>query len=121
MSEITVRNRQELDSAMKNKIDVIIVEGELAKKLKQAKKISKLSKAGLAILTATIGAAAIAAPVTGGLSFFAAAPVAAITGVEIAAIITASALGIALVIAVFKEYEEISFDNGKLKMKRKRG
>ena len=106
MSEVIVRNRQELDVAMKSKSELITIEGDLAKKLQKAKKISKLSKAGLAILTATLGVAA--------------APVAAITGVEIAAIIAASALGIALVLAIFKEYDEVSYNDGKLKLKRKK-
>jgi len=120
MSEVIVRNRQELDVAMKSKSELITIEGDLAKKLQKAKKISKLSKAGLAILTATLGVAAVTAPVTGGISLLAAAPVAAITGVEIAAIIAASALGIALVLAIFKEYDEVSYNDGKLKLKRKK-
>ena len=65
------------------------------------------------------GAATVAAPVTGGISYAVAAPVAVMTGVEIAALITASALGIGLIIALFKGYEEISFEKGKLVLRKK--
>lgn len=55
----------------------------------------------------------------GGLSVVAAAPVAALTVLEIAAIIAAASVGLALLIAVFKDYEEISYDNGKLVIKKR--
>jgi len=114
-----VRTKEELESAKNDREDEIVVEGELADKLKKSKKVAKLSGAGLAALTAALGVATIAAPVTGGLSYFAAAPVAALTGVEIAAIITASALGLALIIALFKDYEEIEYSQGKLILRKR--
>lgn len=58
-------------------------------------------------------------PLTGGLSMFAAAPVAALTGLEIAAIIAAASVGLALIIALFKDYEEVSYDAGKLVLKKR--
>lgn len=39
----------------------------------------------------------------------AAASAAALTGLEIAAIITASSIGIALILAIFKDYEEVGY------------
>ena len=120
MNSIKVSTKEELQSAQKSGLHEIIVVGELANKLKKAKKVSKISKAGLAVLTVTLGGAAIVAPVTGGLSMFAAAPAAALTGVEIAAIISASFLGIGLVIAIFKGYEEIEYSNGRLVLRKKR-
>ena len=72
----------------------------------------------MTVLTASLGTAAVSSPFTGGLSFAVAAPVAALTGIEIVTIITASCLGIALVISVFKGYEEISFEEGKLVLKK---
>jgi len=93
----------------------IIVIGDLAEKLKKSKKIALLGPAAIAAL----GLATVAAPITGGISYIAAAPVAAMTGVEIAAIITAAAIGVTLVVAIFKDYEEISYENGKLVLKKK--
>lgn len=115
----TVSTREELKAAQEAKAEETVVVGELAGKLKKAKKVAFLGKVAMGALVATLGAATLTAPVTGGLSYFAAAPVAALTGMEIAAIIAASALGIALVIAVFKDYDEISYENGKITLKRK--
>ena len=116
---VTVTTKAELKNAQEKNIQEIVVSGDLADKLKKAKQITKLGATGLGILTAAIGVGIVAAPVTGGLSMFAAAPVAALTGLEIAAIITASALGITLIIAVFKDYEEISYENGKMTLRKK--
>ncbi|MGY3190551.1 hypothetical protein [Lysinibacillus sp. TE18511] len=118
MSEVTVATKSELEEAKNNKYDVIIVRGELANKLHTAKKITKLSKAALAILGIAMGGAVVAAPLTGGLSFAAAAPIAAATGASIPAIIATSAVGLALIIAVFKDYEEVEFSKDRLRLKR---
>lgn len=56
-----------------------------------------------------LGARVAAMPVTRGLSLVPAAPVAAMTGAEIATIVAVSFIGLALVIEVYKEYEEIEF------------
>lgn len=119
METIIVTTKDELKKAQEQKVENIIVSGDLADKLKKAQQITKLGATGLGILTAALGAGIVAAPVTGGLSMFAAAPVAALTGLEIAAIITASALGIALIIALFKDYEEISFEKGKMTLRKR--
>ena len=99
METITVTTKEELKAAQDQKVTEIIVSGELADKV--------------------VGAGIVAAPVTGGLSMFAASGAAAITGLEVAAIITASALGIALIIALFKDYEEISFEKGKMTLRKR--
>jgi len=118
-----VTTREELKAAQASGADEIVVTGELADKLKRAKKIAMLSGAALAAVTAAITVATVSAPVTGGLSyaFFAAgaAPAAAMTGIEIAAIIAAASLGVALIIALFKDYEEISYEHGKMTLKKK--
>jgi hypothetical protein len=119
MQSASASTLKQLKYAKENNFDEIIVKGDLAKKLKKAKKITALGKVGLGILTATLGAATIAAPVTGGISYLAAAPVAAMTGMEIAAIIAASALGITLVLSLFMGYEEISFKDGELVLRKK--
>ncbi len=115
----TVSTIEELKAAQEAKIEEIVVVGELAAKLKKAKKVAFLGKVAMGALVATLGAATLTAPVTGGISYLAAAPVTTLTGLEIAAIIAASALGITLVIAIFKDYDEISYENGKMTLKRK--
>ena len=126
MSTKTVRTKDELKAAQEAKVDEIVIQGELATKIKKAKKITKIGAAGLVVLTTILGAATVTAPVTGGLSYFVAAPAvapaAALTGTEIAVIIVAASVGIALIFAIFKEYEEIEFNPGpppSLKLKRK--
>lgn len=114
-----VKTREELKAAQEAGAAEIVVVGELADKLKKAKKVATLSAAGLAALGAVIGVATVAAPMTGGLSYMAAVPVAAFTGLEIAAIITASFLGVGLIVAIFSGYEEISFERGSMKLRKK--
>ncbi|HEE9764884.1 TPA: hypothetical protein R8F97_005891 [Pseudomonas putida] len=115
MTVVTVTTKDELDKARKSGVEKIVIQGDLADKVKRGKKIAFAGS----ITIAALGAALAAAPMTGGLSFFAAAPVAALTGLEIAAIIAAASIGIALIIAVFKDYEEISYESGKLVLKKK--
>ncbi len=118
-NSITVTTKSELESARNNKYEEIVVTGKLAKDLKKSKSIAYAGVAGgatIAILTAALAAT----PFTGGLSMLAAAPVAALTGLEISAIIIAASLGISLVIALFKDYEEISFSDGTLTLRKKR-
>ena len=124
MRSIEVNTKEELKKAIDDKYDEIIVNGELAKKLNKAKKINKLSKATLGILTTAVAAGAVTAPITGGvslgISFAAAVPIAALTGTDIAVIIAVSFVGVALVTAVFKGYDEIEFSKNPLKLKLKR-
>jgi len=115
MSSITVKTKEELESAKHNGYAEIIVSGELADDLKKSKKIALAGAVTLGVLTAALAAM----PFTGGLSAVAAAPVAALTGLEIAGIIAAASVGLALVIAVFKDYEEISYSDGKLVLKKR--
>lgn len=117
--ETIVRTKEELEKAKKSGATTILVKGELADKLKKSKKVAMLSGAGIAALTAALGVATVTAPVTGGLSYLAAAPVAALTGVEIAAIIVAASLGISLIIALFLDYEEIEYSEGSLKLRKR--
>lgn len=115
-----VTTKSELEKAKSDGEIEIIVKGELADKLKKSKKIAMLSASALAILTIALGSATVTAPVTGGMSFFVAAPVAALTGVEIVAIITASAIGISFIVALFKEYEEIEYSKGNLVLRKRK-
>ncbi len=112
---ITVSNKKDLKQAKEDGYNEIIVEGKLADDLKKTKKIAIASGVTLTAITAAIGLA----PSTGGLSLVAAAPIAAMTGFEVAAIIIAASLGLGLIIALFKDYEEISFEDGKLVLRKK--
>jgi len=131
----TVRTKDELKAAKEMGAAEIIVVGELAQKIKKAEKITLLGKASIAAITVVLGAAMIAVPFTSGssllvaaptaavtASFFAVAPAAAavLTGADITAIIAVSAVGLALVLAVLKDYEEISYESGRLVLKKKR-
>ena len=49
----------------------------------------------------------------------AAVPIATLTGLEVGAIITAASIGLAVIIALFKGYEEISYEKGKMVLKKK--
>lgn len=69
MKSQTVTTREELKMAKENGVDEIIIQGELANKLKKAKAITKLGAVGLGVLTVVLGASVVTAPVTGGLSF----------------------------------------------------
>lgn len=120
---VTVETKAQLEQAKTAGEMEIIVQGKLADKLKKSKKVALLSGVSLVILLAAAGGATVTAPVTGGASYFIAAPVvapvAAYTGLEVAAIITAISLGIGLIIALFKEYEEVGYSKGRLVLRKK--
>lgn len=104
-----VRTKEELKLAKKDDVDQIIVEGKLAKTLREAKKVTTLSAAALGVLTVALAAGTVAAPVTGGTSLgitaVAATPVMLATGISVQAIILISVLGVGFVVALFKEYK----------------
>lgn len=116
---MVVKSSEELEAAKKRGDKEIIIEGELANKLKRSKNLSMVGAGTLAVVTAVLGVATVSAPFTGGVSYLAAAPVAALTGLEIAAIIAATSVGLALVLAVYKDYEEVSFSDGRLVLRKK--
>ena len=120
MKSITVKTRDELLKAKNENYDEIILVGAIANNLKKSKKITTLGKGALGVLTATFGAATVIAPTTGGLSYAVLAPVAFLTGLEIVAIIAALSIGIALILAIFKGYEEISYEPNKLVLRKNR-
>ncbi|WP_027710206.1 hypothetical protein [Zooshikella ganghwensis] len=115
MEGIVVTNKSELEKAKEKGEELIVVKGDLANNLKKSKKIALAGTTSIAGLTVALAAA----PFTGGLSSFAAVPVTVLTGLEIAAVIAATSVGLVLLIAVFKDYEEISYKNGELTLRRK--
>lgn len=116
MKTIKVTTKHELEKAKDAGYEEIQIIGELADQMHRSKKIAYASTGVLAVL----GVALAAAPFTGGGSVVAAvAPVATITGLDIAAIIVASAVGLTLLLAVFKDYEEVSYNEGNFVLKKK--
>ena len=118
MAEVTVRSKNEHEKAQNSKAEIIIIEGELANKIKKTKAVTKVSGVVIAAMIATCATI----PLTGGGSVLVVSSLAALSGLDIAVIIAAASIGIALIIAVFRDYEEIEFSNGKmiLKLKRKK-
>lgn len=115
MDQVVVRTKAELERAQENKAGIILIEGELANKVRKGRGVAKASGATIALVVAAFAAT----PFTGGLSVLGLVPVATLTGFEIAAIIAAASLGLALIIAIFKDYEEIEAGDGKLLLRRR--
>ena len=117
MTSRIVSTKTELEAAKDNGIDEIIVIGELADNMHKAKNIAYASAGTIAALTAALAAI----PFTGGLSSVGLVPIAIMSGFEVAAIIGAIAIGLGLLIAIFKDYEEIEVSSGRLVLKKKKG
>ncbi len=112
---VKVTTAQELKAAQEAGVDEFLVTGELAGKLKGARTIATLGPVALAAL----GAVAVTAIPSGGLSTIGLVPVAALTGLEISAIIFAVTIGVTSIIALFKDYDvEFTTDGAKYKKKR---
>ena len=103
-SSSVVRTKQQLQTAVDQGASVIEVRGEFAEQLSKALQLSKVSSWTLRFLSISLAAI----PFTGGLSAFAAAPVAVLSGLEIALIIAVLALGISLVLLILKEYDVVT-------------
>ena len=110
-----VRTKEELAAAKDQKYQEILVQGTLADDLKKSKKIALASGTVAVLLVAALAAI----PFTAGISTLGLASVATLTGMELVAVIAAVTVGLTLIIAVFKDYEEIYFKNGELKLRRK--
>ena len=125
MDLVTVTTKEQLKKAKEDKVGVIVVEGELAEKLKKSKKVAIASAGVSGVALTGLIAAIAAAPATGGTSFLlyasaAGTSAATFTGIEIASIILASSIGITLLVGIFKDYEEIEAStSGGIKLKRK--
>lgn len=104
MKEVVVTTKDELEKAVKDGLDKIVVKGELAQKVKATKELQAKGKVAMGAIIATLTAAFALAPVTGGLSMAAAAPIAATTGLSIAVIMAVFFLGITLVMLVTNGY-----------------
>ncbi len=111
-----VSTKSEFKNAVNKKESVIEAFGSLASDINRSYKIAMYSKKTLIVLTALIGLT----PFTGGISMFAAAPIAALTGIEISAIILISSIGISLIMAVSNGYDvEYTERTGHLRLTKK--
>lgn len=108
MREIEVSTKEELKKSVDVGYDEISIRGELAQKVATAYKIKKYSKVAIGALATALAATAITGPI--GMAF--AAPIVAVTGMEIAIIIAVAMLGFALVMALTDKYE-LEVDIGK--------
>lgn len=121
MSEVVVTTRDELAAATKRREPTILVQGKLADDLRKVRKLRRLGIGGLIALGGLIGLT----PFTGGLSAaLGFSTAAALTGMEISLIIVAACIGISLLIAIFRDYEEVEAEASpkglRLKLKRPR-
>lgn len=116
MTTIDVYDKEQLASALENKIEKIMVYGELAAKVKQSYQIKKYSTVAIGAMGVAIAAASVA-PFTGGLSLVVATPiamsVALTTGIDVAIILAVIFLGLGMVLLMTKNYKILNF---KLKM-----
>ena len=116
---VVVYTADELKAAQDAHAERIVVKGELAQKLESALKgLRSLSASSLNALALVLSGSALFAPFTGGVSLGAAGTVmgtvgAALTATAIAAI---SAIGLSLVFAVLKGYDEVKLAGGGLEL-----
>lgn len=116
---VVVYTKEELADATRRKARRIVVKGELASKISASfKGLRNLSASSLNTLALVLSGAALFAPFTGGVSLGAAGTVmgtvgAALTASAIAAI---SAIGVALIVAVFKGYDEVKLSGGGIEL-----
>ena len=128
MTQVTVTTKEQLKKAVQNKEEDILLQGEVLRYYKAASKLKTVGKVSLGIAIA--GAAAI--PFTGGLSSLATiGTMGAVAASASTASLTTPALvafivfmGVGLLFAIFKDYEEIETEVGpkgiKLKLKKKK-
>lgn len=109
-----VYTKEQLVLAQKNNVSEIIIEGELAKKIHNGRKLMKVGKWSLFALAAGLAAA----PFTGGTTAVAGLSAAAATaGVEVTLLASILVLGVGFLFSLFKDYDEVDFDLSKLRLK----
>jgi hypothetical protein len=115
-----VSTKEALKQAVADNAQEIVITGPFVQDFNKAKKIATLSAVTLTLVLAAAGIAVATAPETFGLSVVAGAAAAtALSGMEIAVIIGAASIGIALILAVHKDYEEITCDKDQIILRKK--
>jgi|GEM_PF-1270707 len=105
MTQKIVYTKKELKEAKNQKVDKIIVKGKLANKLHKGLKVAKAGNGVIDKITNVFGSS----PTKGNISTGAVAPIAVLTGIEIALIIAALSVGIGLIMAISKDYDEVKY------------
>lgn len=127
MESRIVKTKEQLQKAYDEKVDKIIVEGKLAKKIKKTQKLKYVTMAtvaGLGGAIAIVAGGIATAPMTGGVSLAvsgsAVAAISAQTGLSFAAVIMAVSVGVSLLVAVFKDYDvEVRHGKDRVILKKK--
>ncbi len=101
MATLAVTTKDQLQRAIDSGVANIRVTGTLAKDLQVARPVITLGGFMLFLLATAI----VATPFTAGLSDVALLPLMAMSGMEMAVIIAAVAIGLSLVLAVYKGYD----------------
>lgn len=103
---LVVRTKKELEQAVKNKVPMFRVEGELVSKVKNGLKFKKFSKITLAILLASVAAVPFTGGTSAAVSFAANAAIGGTAGgvSSITILIAINFLGLALLKAIDKGY-----------------
>src|SRR6056297_1952819 len=117
---ITVSTKSALREAIDRRYATIIVEGELAAKVRKAYALNTVGKVAISVLSATLVGASVVSPVTGGLSYLSLLPVSAATGVSVPVLVAVGFVGLSLVLAICKNYDLIELGYGKLKLRLKK-
>lgn len=117
---ITVSTKSALRNAIDRRYATIIVEGELAAKVRKAYALNTVGKVSIAILSATLVGSSVVSPVTGGLSYLSLLPASAATGVSIPVLVAVVFIGLSLILAICKNYDLIELGYGKLKLRLKK-
>jgi hypothetical protein len=111
-----VKTKDELKAAVKRNEPCIEVTGNLAKNMKWMVKLSKKQITALVALLGVGTAATVVSPVATPAIV---AATTGITGAEIAQIIFASSLGIAMICSIFKGYDVEASMDGTVRLTRK--
>lgn len=107
-STITVRTKEELSGAIAGNVASIVILGKLAETTNRTLVLQNSSKY---ILTA-LGVSLATIPLTGGLGVVAAAPIAALTGLGVPAIMAVAYIGFSLVLLLIRSYRRETFQRG---------
>lgn len=113
----TIRTKEQLRDIQRLGVDEIELLGELADKLKAAQQVAKLGQAGASMLGNVLGAAVVAGLQKPSEPMMQKAVEA--TGASVNSVVASVGLGVGLVLAIFRDYEEITYEEGRLVLRRR--
>lgn len=100
-NSVEVRTKEELEAAVKNKVERIIVKGNLAEKIHKAAAIKEVSRSTLFIIGAALAAMPFTRGRSAGVALF---KLTATTSMGIAGITAVAFLGLALILSITNDY-----------------